>query len=161
MSYYVLLGGPEHFNFFKNHSRYRKHQWFWTVPKDAQPGETGFVYMSAPVTRLVGQLEIIAEPFYNVDMFAGEKVKNRWMAEIGKVKYFEERADLTIRGLRALFPEWGWLRYPRSKVRIPDEMLQPFLELINDHKEEAQNEEASKVSVLQSHTDEEQRLRES
>jgi hypothetical protein len=127
-NYYVLLGGAEHYDSFKDATAHADEQWFWTVPKEARPGETAFIYLCAPVSRIVGRLSVIAEPFYNVDMFP--RWKDNWMAEVGNVEYFEPRPELSIKGLRELFPDWGWLRYPRNKTRIPADLVGPFLELM-------------------------------
>lgn len=129
-NHYILLGGAEHFDFFSNNLAFADEDWFWTVPKTAKIGEKCFVYLCAPVSRLVGQLEIIDEPFYNTHLFP--EWANKWMAKVKFVEYFEERPELTIKGLRQLFPDWAWLRYPRGKVRIPAHILTPFLELMGD-----------------------------
>lgn len=129
MTYYILLGGAEHLDFFESPSSYADETWFWTVPKTARVGDTAFVYLCAPVSRIVGQFEIAGEPLYNHGWLS-ERWKNNWMAEIGNVTYFEPRPELTIKGLRELFPDWGWLRYPRNKVKIPTEIVKPFLELV-------------------------------
>lgn len=127
-NYYILLGGPEHLNFFKHNDRYNRHEWFWTSPKNAKVGEVAFVYLKNPVGRIVGQFQFKAEPFYNTEMFP--RWAKNWMAEVHQVVYFEERPELTMKGLRELFPEWAWLSYPRSKVKIPGEILPAFLELV-------------------------------
>lgn len=129
-SHYILLGGAEHLPFFENHENFQTEKWFWTVPKSAKIGDIGFVYLCAPVSRIVGQIEIIDEPFFNQHTFP--TWQNNWMSEIGNVKFFAPCGALTIKGLRALFPDWSWLRYPRGKTRIPAEILTPLLELIND-----------------------------
>lgn len=127
--YYILLGGAEHYNFFVNNKRFRGNHWFWTVTRGAQVGEKAFIYLTAPLSRIVGQVEIIAAPFYNVDMFKGKKTKNRWMAEVGNVIYFPQRRELTMSGLRELFPDWNWLFYPRGNTKIPAQFVRPLLEL--------------------------------
>ena len=127
-NYYILLGGEEHFNFFKHNDLYTRSEWFWTSPKNALVGEVAFVYLRAPVSRIVGQFQFIGAPFYNTVFFP--RWSGHWMAQVHKVVYFEERPELTIKGMRELFPEWGWLSYPRSKVKIPTEILPPFLELV-------------------------------
>jgi hypothetical protein len=129
-NYYVLLGGPEHYDYFEHHELYAGEQWFWTAPKGARVGETAFVYLSAPVSRIVGRFVFVAEPFYNVGMFDHPRMKDKWVAEFGEVEFFARCLELTIGGLRAVFPDWGWLRYPRSLTRIPAEIVGPFLELI-------------------------------
>lgn len=127
-NYFILLGGAEHFDFFSDNLSFADEQWFWTVPKTAQIGDTAFVYLCAPVSRIVGKIEVIAEPFYNINMFPNWA--NNWMAEIQFVEYFEPRPELTLKRLKELFEDWAWLRYPRGKTRIPAHIVQPFLELM-------------------------------
>ena len=129
-NYYILLGGAEHFDFFIHNDKYADQQWFWSAPQKARRGDIGFVYLTAPVSRIVGLVEIMGEPFYNVNGFQNPKTKNRWMAEVGNVVYFFPRADLTMSGLRKLFDDWDWLRYPRSSTKIPAHIIEPFLEMI-------------------------------
>lgn len=128
-SYYILLGGPEHLDFFEHNEDYVLEDWFWTVPQSAQIGDVAYVYLTAPLSRIVGRVVIIGKPFYNVCEFDNPKTKNSWMAQINVVKYFKPQHELTMRGLRALFPDWAWLSYPRGKTKIPTEILRPFLEL--------------------------------
>lgn len=127
--YFILQGGAEHLRFFQASEAYlSRQQWFWIVTKSAQKGDIGFVYLCAPVSRIVGQVEFLDDPFYNTITFP--RWANNWMTEIGNVRYFEPRPELTIKGLKPLFPDWAWLRYPRGKTQIPAEILQPFLDLI-------------------------------
>jgi hypothetical protein len=132
MKYYVLLGGPEHLPFFERNAALAGHKWFWTMVKSAKVGDTCFVYMSAPVSRIVGLFKVVGEPFFHVGntMFDNPQMRDQYVAEIGGVKYFQPRPELTMKGLRELFPEWGWLRYPRSKTSIPDKIVVPFLEMV-------------------------------
>lgn len=129
---YLLLGGPEHVDFFANYEEPSiAEQWFWTVPKDAKVGDVAFVYLTAPESRIVGKVLIIGEPFfhYGNTMFDNPKTKDKWMAEVYAVACYPPRPELTMRGLRSLFPDWAWLSYPRSATKIPSELLQPILEL--------------------------------
>lgn len=132
--YYVLVGGAENYDFFEHNRAYRKNKWFWTVPKTARPGELAFPYLLAPISRIVGQVKIMDAPFYNHTMFDNPKMHHRWVAEIGDVKFFPEREELTNRGLRALFPEWPWPHRPQGNVIIPVEIVKPFLELMRGAK---------------------------
>lgn len=129
-NYYILLGGPEHLEWFENFEDDPLSQYFWTVPKTARVGETAFVYLTAPVSRIVGKVLLVGEPFFNKNEFENPHTKKKWMAEIKFVGYFEPRAELTMRGLRSLFPDWAWLGYPRGLTKIPTELAQPFMELI-------------------------------
>lgn len=127
-NYNIVLGGAEHEGFFVRNSDYTGEDWFWTVPKDAQIGDICFVYLTAPLSRIVGRFTITGEPFLNLGMFPD--YSGKYMAEIGNVQYYPPKPELTIRGLRALFCDWAWLRYPRNKTRIPPHILPPFLELL-------------------------------
>jgi hypothetical protein len=129
MNHYIVLGGPEHLDWFEHFEDDPLSQFFWTVPKDAQVDEVAFVYLTAPVSRIVGKVLIAGAPFYNISQFENPKTKNKWMAEIKFVGYFEPKAGLTMRGLRSLFPDWAWLSYPRSATKIPSEIVEPLLEL--------------------------------
>lgn len=131
-NYYIVLGGPENVDFFKNHEEQSvAEQWFWSVPKDAKVGDEALVYLTAPESRIVGKVLITGEPFfhYGNTMFDNPKTRDKWMAEIHAVAYYEPRSELTMRGLRSLFPEWPWLSYPRSATKIPAEFIGPLLEL--------------------------------
>lgn len=127
-NYFILLGAARHLDFFRRNDLYSNEPWFWTCPKSANKGDFGFVYLNAPVSQIVGCVKFIGEPFYNVDMFP--RWANNWMVEIGEVKDFSSNENLTIAKLRELFPDGGWLRYPRGKTKIPAEILKPFLELV-------------------------------
>lgn len=133
INYYILVGGPEHLESFEKHIYSDpSHEWYWTLLKQAKIGDIAFIYLTAPVSRIVGQLEVIGEPFYNVNRFENPKTKNKWMAEVGKDVYFFERRELTMKGLRELFHDWNWLFYPRGNTKIPSHIVEPFLELISD-----------------------------
>jgi len=130
-NYYILLGGAEHMSFIKNQDKYPDHQFFWTCPRTSKKGEQAFIYLCSPLSRIVGRVKFIGEPFHNVgDMFSGTNTKDKWMVEIGEIVFFEKRPEITIKGLRTIFPEWGWLRFPRQNTRIPNDLLKPFLELM-------------------------------
>lgn len=131
-NHFLLLGGPEHVDFFANYEEQSiAEQWFWSVPRCAKEGDAAFVYLTAPESRIVGKVLITGEPFYHLGntMFDNPKTKDKWMAEIRAVAYYPPRHELTMRGLRSLFPEWPWLSYPRSATKIPAGLLQPILEL--------------------------------
>ena len=132
MEHYILLGGPEHVDYFKSYEEQSiAEQWFWSVPKAAKIDDAAFVYLTAPESRIVGKLLITGEPFFHCgnSMFDNPKTRDKWMAEVRAVGYYAPRPELTMRGLRALFPEWPWLDYPRSATKIPAPLVQPLLEL--------------------------------
>ena len=131
--HFVLLGGGEHLPYFLNNDDWNQYEWFWTVPKSAKKGDLAFIYLTAPVSAIVGRVELVEEPWFHVDgFFDNPKMKNKQVARIGNVTPLTGRTDLTMKSLRTLFGrDWPWLGYPRSHVRIPADILPPFLELIN------------------------------
>jgi hypothetical protein len=133
MANFILLGGPEHLDWFENPNavEFSNCDYFWTCPKTAAVGDVGFIYLTAPVSRIVGKVRIVGEPFYQVGdiMFENPKMRNKYCAEVEFAEYYPS-ANLTIKNLRSLFQDWGWLTMPRSNTRIPDSVLPAFLELI-------------------------------
>lgn len=102
-NFYIFQGGPEtkwliedgHFPTF-----------FWTANKHVKKGEIAFIYLTAPISKIVG-------------------------AEVGEVNFYGEHESLSMKNLRKLFAtDWGWVRYPRGSTRIPDEIMGSFYELI-------------------------------
>ena len=134
-NFYILQGGAEHLDYFENNPRYENAgvEFFWTCPKQAVKGDTAFVYLCAPLSRIVGSVRLLGKPFHNSgDMFRNKIMKDKWCAPVGQVKYFPFRHELTMKGLREIFAtDWAWLRYPRGNCKIPADVVQPFLELIN------------------------------
>lgn len=138
-NYFILQGGAENLHYFEHNERYvsRDIEFFWTCPKQAKKRDTAFVYLCAPESRIVGQVKLVGEPFFNSgDMFENPVMKEKWCVEIGEVKYFPHRRELTMKGLRELFgADWGWVRYPRGNTKIPAHIIEPFMELISDGRE--------------------------
>lgn len=134
MNYYILQGGAEHLDYFENNVRYENFgvEFFWTCPKQALKGDICFVYLCAPLSRIVGQVSLIGEPFHNVgNVFKNSIMNGKWCVQIGEVKHIPFRHELTMKGLRELFAiDWAWLRYPRGNCKIPADIVQPFLELV-------------------------------
>jgi hypothetical protein len=133
-TYYVFLGGPETrwFDAHERDERFAAYKWYWTCLKNAKVGDQAFIYLTAPISRIVGKIEIVAEPFFHLDqtIFDNPKMANKYCAEVKYIESYELREDLTMKGLRRLFPDWPWLTMPRSNTRIPKEFLSAFLELI-------------------------------
>jgi hypothetical protein len=138
-SYYILQGGPENIDFFENNAAYRDEDWWWSGPKTAKPGDLAFIYLTAPLSRIVGRVKIIGEPFYNAaHIFNNPIMNDRWCVPVGDVLHYPARRELTMRGLRELFSvDWAWVRYPRGNTRIPDHIIKPFLELVDGDRESA------------------------
>lgn len=134
MNQFIFQGGAENVNFFHlTDAARRRLQYFWTCHKGARKGDTAFIYLCAPLSRIVGRVELIGEPFENIpNMFQNPYMAGKLCVEIEFREYLDESLDLlTARNLKTLFgKDWGWSRYPRGATRIPDSILPPFLELV-------------------------------
>jgi hypothetical protein len=132
--HFILLGGAEHLEWFEDEeTRDDYFDYFWTVPKTAKECDHAYIYLTAPVSRIVGSVLIAGEPFQQFEdtMFDNPKMKNKYCAKVYCTGYFPFDHNLTMSGLRTLFgKDWRWLAYPRGNVKIPDDILPAFEELI-------------------------------
>lgn len=133
MNYFILQGGAEHHGWFTHNEQWADYDAFWTVPKSAVIGDIGFVYLLAPLSRIVGKVEIITKPELNIgNVFSNEIMDGKWCAEIKFDASYPHHFDLTLNGMKKLFPDWRWLKMPRGNTRIPEHIIEPFLEMINE-----------------------------
>ncbi|HEX3102556.1 MAG TPA: hypothetical protein VHQ01_12215 [Pyrinomonadaceae bacterium] len=135
MSYWIFQGGPETEWLLEKDSPFD--QYFWTANKHVQVGEVAFIYLTAPISKIVAGVNILKEPFFNAaatSMFDNEYMYDKWCVEVGNTHYYGQHEDLSMRNMRKLFSlDWGWVRYPRGSTRIPDEIVSPFLEMMSPH----------------------------
>lgn len=135
---FILQGGPENVEWFEAFQKYGQRfknltHVYWTCPKSARKGDHAFIYLTAPLSRIVGKADIIGEPFFN-DVpyrFDNKFMEGKWCCEIDIEFAFDVDSELlTMKNFRKLFGhDWGWVRYPRGSVKIPEEILPAFLEL--------------------------------
>lgn len=134
-NYFVLQGGPENLTWFAG-DRFPTEDgqaFFWTVPKAAKRGDRAFIYLTAPVSAIVGEVEIVNDPFENLhNMFENNFMAGKRCAEVALRRSFARRSHLTMRFLRARFSgEWKWLSYPRGSVHVPENFRGVLLEHVN------------------------------
>jgi hypothetical protein len=133
VNHFIFQGGAENKIWFLNkHYRAAAGAWFWSAQKTAKVGDIAFIYLTAPLSRIVGKVEIKGEPFYNYpNRFENPIMLNRYCVEVEYKETFEIESELlTMKNLRKVFADWSYLRYPRGGVRIPDAIVPPFLELV-------------------------------
>lgn len=131
-NHYIFLGGAENLKYWED-ERLKNHQWFWSANKHVLPGDIGYIYLSAPLSRIVGEVDIVGKPFFHHGgtMFSNTHMSDKWCVEVANPRYYGERLDLTMKNLRSLFAvDWGWVRYPRGNTRVPDDILPALQELI-------------------------------
>lgn len=113
------------------------YQFFWTANKHVEVGDVALIYLTAPISGIVGTVRILGKPFFNhaaTSMFNNEFMHDKWCVEVGEALYIGRHEDLTIRNLRKLFAvDWGWVRYPRGSTRIPADIVGPLLELLSPY----------------------------
>lgn len=142
MNRYIFMGGSENLVYWLQNKDYSddsfgrsNEQWFWSCNRHCQVGEKAFVYLCSPLSRIVGEVDILGEPFYNdaqAEMFDNQHMQNKWVCEVGNPVYFGQHDALTMKNLKALFGvDWGWVRYPRGNTKVPVEILPVLQELIN------------------------------
>lgn len=135
MSYWIFQGGPETEWLLKGDSPFD--QYFWTANKHVKVGEVAFIYLTAPISKIVAGVNIVAEPFFNpaeTSMFDNEFMFDKWCVEVGNTLYYGQHEGLSMRNMRTLFSlDWGWVRYPRGSTRVPDEIVSPFLEMLSPY----------------------------
>ena len=135
-NFYIFQGGPENLRWWlKNDEYHRDHQSFWSANKHVRPSDVVFIYLTAPLSRIVGTVSVLGDPFFNPranSMFLNPHMLEKWCVEVGYPFYFGDHEELKLSNLRRLFgADWGWVRYPRGNTRIPNEIVSPFLELIS------------------------------
>jgi hypothetical protein len=135
-NYFIFQGGPENLRWWVKNDLYRHSQWFWSANKHVVPGDKALIYLTAPLSRIVGDVDVIGKPFWNDrsnSMFENDHMVDKWCVEVGNPFYYGMREDLTMANLRKLFGvDWGWVRYPRGNTRVPAEILESLLELIGE-----------------------------
>ena len=133
MSYWIFQGGPETEWLLQKDSPFDT--FFWTANKNVAAGEVAFIYLTAPISKIIAGVNILKEPFFNpaeTSMFDNPFMFNKWCVEVGNALYYGQHDDLSIANMRKLFSfDWGWVRYPRGSTRIPDEIVNPFLEMLS------------------------------
>jgi hypothetical protein len=94
-TYYILQGGPENLRWWLKNEEYRTWKWFWTANKHIKPGDIAFIYLTSPLSRLVGSVDILGEPFFHFEdtQFDNSHMHNKWCVEVGNPKYFGDVED--------------------------------------------------------------------
>jgi len=104
---------------------------FWTCHKQAKKGDEAYIYLTAPLSRIVGKVRLVDKPFQNFpNRFDNSFMDNKLCVEVEFVESYETE-NLTIKEMRNLFGvDWGWVRYPRGSVKIPEHILPVFNEWV-------------------------------
>ena len=141
--FFILQGGPENLEWFEDLNAFGKEKFnriirenysgfYWSIPKKGNKDDEAYIYLTAPVSSIVGRVRFSGEPFFIYpNRFKNAKMGNKTCIEIEFLHSYTEHTDsLHISRLRTLFgSDWGWVRYPRSNGIIPDQIIQPITEL--------------------------------
>lgn len=131
-NFWLFQGGPETEWLLEEDSPFKR--FFWTANKNVKKGEIAFIYLTAPLSRIMATVRIVGDPFFNsgeTSMFDNPFMNDKWCVEVGETVYLGSHDELSIANLRKLFSvDWGWVRYPRGSTRIPDDVVYPLSELM-------------------------------
>lgn len=100
----------------------------WTTHREAQIGDYVFFYITSPVKAIVASGRIATAPELQND--ARESWYKKYFSVISELRSFPQ--IVTIRELKALFPEWRYWQQPRTNSLVPeDDIVQNFLEMLH------------------------------
>lgn len=146
-NYYIFQGGPELIKYWLVPEEWTGHKWYWSANKHVVAGDKAFIYLTSPQSRIVGEVDVMGEPFFNGQPYAFDNphMNDKWCVEVGNPIPFTNTAldytgggpvHLSMMNLRKLFgKDWGWVRYPRGNTRVPDEILPALLELASQSRQ--------------------------
>lgn len=97
----------------------------WTVNRNAEPGDTIVFYIHAPVSAFVAVGQVHSEPFEDDGEFGWD---GHYMADVSVTHVVDPPLKRTV-ALRHL-PEWRWLRSPQAAARVPENVEERLLELL-------------------------------
>ena len=80
----------------------------WTVLRGTRKGDRVLIYFKQPHSAVIAMAEALEEGWTAAD--------GRIRGRIGKIRILKD--PIRFDELRTFFPDWGWLRYPRSKVYL-------------------------------------------
>lgn len=134
---FILQGGPEVEWIFAD-DQYDLDHCYWTCPKSITKGGVALVYLTSPISSIIGSASVGGEPFFNsaaTSMFDNAYMNDKWCVRLDGLIYLGRHAELSMANLRSLFEaDWGRVRYPRGSTRVPDDiepvllgLLAPFL----------------------------------
>jgi hypothetical protein len=93
----------------------------WTVNREARGGDLALFYLMRPLSAFVA--------WGVVQRDAARQTRGRWrgfyIADVAGVQMLAR--PVPRRELCERFPEWGYLRYPRHSVRVPERFVGPLL----------------------------------
>lgn len=93
----------------------------WSSTKFAVPGDKVLLYVAKPKSALIAKAEVLTSA----------KPGKRWQfeSEVGRVEILNNQ--LNIKQLKAIFPKWKWLFYPRGKCVVPAKYSKRLWKLVN------------------------------
>lgn len=123
LQHFIFLGSPEDAGWLTGES---EPEVGWTTHAMIEPGDQVYFYITAPTSA------IVAVGTRLDDEWICEEYGSRWEGRtMHDVRVESHGLNVTMGMLRAVFPDWPWLRYPRQNAKVPDELVEPFLHLIN------------------------------
>ena len=126
----MCLGVPAHLPMLKQIGK--REIMRWTCRKEAVYGDIAAIYLTAPISSIVGYGMIYSEPEIEEESDWADK----YFADIGRFRLFAENDFVPIRRLKELFPEWKYLAQPRRTGIAPDAITGALVELLRQTDEQ-------------------------
>jgi hypothetical protein len=95
----------------------------WSCVQTARAGARALIYVDKPQSALVAKATVLkgAKP--------GKRGDFPYRATLGQFELLE--TPITLDELKKTFPDWGWLRFPRSKAVVPEQHADRLWKLVH------------------------------
>lgn len=121
---YVCFGDPHlHYPSLVRAAKRGQSVGHWTINPKAERNDRALFYMTGPMSSFVAWGTVRTK----ASLAAGERFDwpGKAMSVIGSIELFPDAVPLG--GLRQCMPEWGFLRFPKKSIAVPEHLI-PQLE---------------------------------
>ena len=102
---------------------------WWTIDKQAHPGDRVVFYIRRPLSCLVAIGTVISPPRFQDDPFEGWY--GRYIADIADVQLLSR--PIPVQEIRQRFPNWAYWRQPRAHICVPPQFAMEFWKYVLSH----------------------------
>jgi hypothetical protein len=102
---------------------------WWTIDKQAHPGDRVVFYIRRPLSCLVAIGTVISPPRRQTDPSKGWP--GRYIADIADVQLLSR--PIPVQEIRQRFPNWAYWRQPRAHICVPPQFAMEFWKYVLSH----------------------------
>ena len=102
---------------------------WWTIDKQAHPGDRVVFYIRRPLSCLVAIGTMISPPRLQDDPF--EEWYGRYIADIADVQLLSR--PIPVQEIRQRFPNWAYWHQPRAHICVPPQFAMRFWNYVLSH----------------------------